>query len=1065
MPRKSVKARHRSLPLIIAILCCACQQTPPEQKSILPTKARWHNNQGVVYMDQHNYTRGRESFGAALSIAPDYAGANANLGIAYYALGKYDSAATALVTALAADPGLLHANYTLGLIYNAQGKEHDKALAALQKVANADADDPHVRYYMGQIRTKLDRSDAAIEDFQTAIRLDPFNVSAYYGLANLYRRLDRQEDWRATLERFNELSQTGHQGVSSSYQGQGKYAEAVADAGGANPDLDDRTGPFAFTAPPTAYRASFAALGDGDGDARPDVLAAGADRLALYAAGIESLSNIPFSVPANFPVLNGTFGDMDNDGKADLVLTGDNGTLLYTNGGDSRWAAPTNLPGATTGAVFGDADHDGDLDLLTLGPQARLLSNDGTGRYVDISSEAGLAVAAERAVFTDFDNDRDVDIVLLSTTHVQVYTNNRDGTFSQIAGVLGLDRAEGTDLVVEDFDQDSYMDLALLSAGNHLNTYRNREGRTFTTDSEAPDLNGGHDLQTADLDNDGDMDLVVAGDRLQIVAYGEAQWHLRDELTGNGAVATADFDNDGRVDIWTGGTVLHNQSKNGNWIKIATTGLNSNHAGLGAKVEVKTSNRLQKREVRSDEQAGELIFGLAQSDSVEFIRILWPGGVRQTELATSAGQRLELTELDRKGTSCPILYAWDGREFRFVTDILGGAIIGYLTSPGHYYTPDTDEYVRLGTLAPKDGSYVLKLANQLEEIIYVDALELVVVDHAPGLDVFPNERLLASPPYPEFKLYPMRDLRPPVAVRDHWGRDALAPLLAIDDEWYEGFELLDIHGYAEKYALELDFGDLSDMQHPVLVGYGWVDYAHSTSNWSASQRGFTLYPPRLEVADGRGGWIETSSDMGRPAGLPKHMVFDLKGLFPSNDYRLRISTNTALYWDQFLVGDAAASPLQIQRLKPTTGDLHWRGYPAHTAIKGTFAFRYHYNQLQLEAPWGTHGGAFTRHGPVDPLLQAIDDRYTIMLHGDELTVEFDSLPPPAQGMERSFLLYADGFGKDMDFHSAYSQTVEPLPFHGMSSYPYPKTERYPQTAENIEYLQQYNTRWIKGYYE
>ena len=1065
MPRKSGKARHHLLPLVHTILYCACQQAPLEQRPTLPTKARWHNNQGVVYMDQHNYTRGRESFAAALSIAPGYAGANANLGIAYYALGKYDSAATALVTALAADPELLHANYTLGLIYNAQGKEHDKALAALQKVTEADANDPHVRYYMGQIRTKLDQSDAAIEDFQTAIRLDPFNVSAYYGLANLYRRLDRQEDWRATLERFNELSQAGHQGVSSSYQGQGKYAEAVADAGGANPDRDDRTGPFTFTAPTIVDNASFAVLGDCDGDTRPDVLTARSDRLALYAAGAGLSSDIPFPVPDDFSALVGAFGDIDNDGDSDLVLVADGGSLLYTNDGDGPWATPTTLPGATTGAVFGDADHDGDLDLLTLGPQVRLLSNNGEGRFADISDEAGLAIAAESAVFTDFDNDRDVDIVLVSPARIQVYTNNRDGTFSEIAADLGLEQAAGTGLVVEDFDQDSYMDLALLSASGHLKTYRNRGGRTFAMNREAPDLNGGRYLRAADLDNDGDMDLVVADGRLQIVAYGEGRWHLREEMAGGGAVATADFDNDGRVDIWTGGAVLHNRSENGNWIKIAPGGLNSNRAGLGAKVEVKTSNRLQKREVRSGEQAGELTFGLAQSDSVEFIRILWPGGVRQTELATGAGQRLELTELDRKGTSCPILYAWDGRQFRFVTDILGGAIIGYLTGPGQYYASDTDEYVRLGTLAPKDGRYVLQLANQLEEIIYVDALEMVVVDHAPGLDIFPNERLLAAPPYPEFKLYPMRDLRSPVAARDHRGRNALAPLLEIDDVWYEGFERLDIHGYAEEYELELDFGDLSDMQHPVLVGYGWVDYAHSTSNWSASQRGLALYPPRLEVADGRGGWIEASPDMGRPAGLPKHMVFDLQGLFPSADHRLRISTNTALFWDQFLVGDADAGPLHIQRVKPAAGDLHWRGYPAHTAVKGTFAFRYHYDQLHLEAPWGSHGGAFTRHGPVEALLQAVDDRYAIMFHGDELTVEFDSLPPPAQGMERSFLLYADGFGKDMDFHSAHSLTVEPLPFHGMSSYPYPKTERYPQTAENIEYLQQYNTRWIKGYYE
>ena len=218
-------------------------------------------------------------------------------------------------------------------------------------------------------------------------------------------------------------------------------------------------------------------------------------------------------------------------------------------------------------------------------------------------------------------------------------------------------------------------------------------------------------------------------------------------------------------------------------------------------------------------------------------------------------------------------------------------------------------------------------------------------------------------------------------------------------------------------------GDLSEFAHPVLLGYGWVDYAHSTSNWSAAQRGLSLYPPRLSVADGEGGWVEVSADMGCPAGLPKHALFDLAGLFPSDDYRLRIETNTALYWDQLLVGDAADVPLVVHRLQPAQSDLHWRGYPAHTSIKGTFAFRYHYDQLALEAPWGTHAGAFTRFGPVEELVEDIDDRFVIMFHGDELTVEFATLPPPAAGLVRSFLLYADGFGKDMDLHSAHSLTV------------------------------------------
>ena len=85
---------------------------------------------------------------------------------------------------------------------------------------------------------------------------------------------------------------------------------------------------------------------------------------------------------------------------------------------------------------------------------------------------------------------------------------------------------------------------------------------------------------------------------------------------------------------------------------------------------------------------------------------------------------------------------------------------------------------------------------------------------------------------------------------------------------------------------------------------------------------------------------------------------------------------------------------------------------------------------------------------------------------DELSVEFSEslFPEVEKDSNRSFLLHAVGFGKDMDFHSANSLSVEPLPFHGMSSYPYPQTEHYPQSEANLDYIQKYNTRYIKGYY-
>ena len=90
-----------------------------------------------------------------------------------------------------------------------------------------------------------------------------------------------------------------------------------------------------------------------------------------------------------------------------------------------------------------------------------------------------------------------------------------------------------------------------------------------------------------------------------------------------------------------------------------------------------------------------------------------------------------------------------------------------------------------------------------------------------------------------------------------------------------------------------------------------------------------------------------------------------------------------------------------------------------------------------------------------------------MFHGDEVSVQFDAaaLPPLPAGRRRSFLLYADGFGKDMDFHSAHSLTVGPLPFHGMSSYPYPPSESYPLDESHLHYLLEYNTRQVKGQYD
>jgi hypothetical protein len=110
--------------------------------------------------------------------------------------------------------------------------------------------------------------------------------------------------------------------------------------------------------------------------------------------------------------------------------------------------------------------------------------------------------------------------------------------------------------------------------------------------------------------------------------------------------------------------------------------------------------------------------------------------------------------------------------------------------------------------------------------------------------------------------------------------------------------------------------------------------------------------------------------------------------------------------------------------------------------------------------WNPTPGLYTRYGDVAPLLSAVDDEMVIMGSGDEVRLSFDAkaLPSLPPGWARDFLLEVDGWAKDADANTAFGQSVEPLPFHGMSSYPYPPDEVYPQDPEHERYRRTYNVR-------
>jgi hypothetical protein len=111
-------------------------------------------------------------------------------------------------------------------------------------------------------------------------------------------------------------------------------------------------------------------------------------------------------------------------------------------------------------------------------------------------------------------------------------------------------------------------------------------------------------------------------------------------------------------------------------------------------------------------------------------------------------------------------------------------------------------------------------------------------------------------------------------------------------------------------------------------------------------------------------------------------------------------------------------------------------------------------------PWKSFVGRYTREGDVRTLLDRVDDMFVIARPGDEIALSFDAsaLPPLESGWARTFLLYANGYSKEMNPRSASPDTVGPLPFRKMTKYPYGPDEHYPDDAAHRDYLERFNTR-------
>jgi hypothetical protein len=332
----------------------------------------------------------------------------------------------------------------------------------------------------------------------------------------------------------------------------------------------------------------------------------------------------------------------------------------------------------------------------------------------------------------------------------------------------------------------------------------------------------------------------------------------------------------------------------------------------------------------------------------------------------------------------------------------------------------------------------MAITEDSDEIFYLDSVKLVAVDHPSNVDVYSTRGTYLNNLSGQGTIYTVnKSLSTPVSAVNN-GEDVLSQISKQDGNYT----------VAQRWTwntLDLNLGNLTGAQQINLLVTAVIAWPTNQAggDWAtqfASQPGVTPSPPPyMEVKDQNGNWIPVPNnrEFPMPPVNPNSFVVNLTGLFPTNDYSLRIRYYQDISFDYIGIDTTQQQPISTTSISPGSATL---------------------NQLFITNSTST--GNFTRYGNVTGLLLNPDDMYVIGRQGDSVSIEFpvDTNPVP-QGMTRDYFIVASVWFKGNGL-PYLPFTVGPLPFQNMSSYPYPQTENYRYDPQHLAYLTDYNSRTI-----